>query len=358
VLSISPKLKVTIADNSNFSRLVLSEMVQAQPDLEVLDTATDGQTLMASLRRQRPDVILAHLDLPEHSRNFIFRRVQETGVPVLMMLENNFLVADTLSEVSQLGVYDYILKPAQRPQPRLREMQGEILDKIRSVRKPHYFSTFSAFNHSISQMRAKEEQKIPKGVVVIGASTGGTQAIEQIVSRLNERIDACILIAVHLPAGFTRSFAQRLQSLTSLKVVEGKAGLNIKRGKIIVAPGGRDMIITGRHENPANWKIAFASESSDQYDSPSVNLLMQSVAEVAREKALGIILTGMGKDGTEGLNAIQKKGGTTVAQDQASSVIFGMAKSAIDNGYVSHVRSLLRIPSFINKFVADLPEAR
>jgi two-component system chemotaxis response regulator CheB len=229
---------------------------------------------------------------------------------------------------------------------------------IRSVRKPRYYSTFSALSPFFLPERLRLCQYLPKGVVVIGASTGGTQAIEKIVAKLDQNLEACVLIAVHLPAGFTRSFTQRLQNLTSLKVVEGKAGLNLKKGKIIVAPGGQDMIVTGRKENATNWKIAFASESSDQYDSPSVNMLMHSVAEVAGEKALGIILTGMGKDGTEGLKAIQKKGGITVAQDQASSVIFGMAKSAIEKGYVSHVRSLLRIPGFINKFVADLPEAR
>jgi two-component system chemotaxis response regulator CheB len=357
VLSKSPKLKVIIANSSNFSRLVLSNMVQAQPDLEVLDTAADGVALMAALRRHRPDVVLADLGKQEENQHFYLRRLyQETGVPVLMLLDQERLIADEPG-FADLGVYDYILKPVHRLQPKLREVQGEILEKIRAVREPKYVSTFSYSEPTVLKLQTENLTLQPKGIIVIGASTGGTKAIEEIVSRLDEKLDACVLIVVHLPAGFTFSFAKRLQTLTPLTVVEGSLGLKLEKGKIIIAPGGKNMVVKREIGKPDSFKINFAADVANEYDRPSVDMLMKSIAKVCGNKALGILLTGLGKDGTEGMKALQKAGCVTLAQDQASSVIFGMAKSAIDKGYVSYVRSLVRIPAFINNFVADLNTA-
>lgn len=357
MLSQSPKLKVTIADSSNYSRLVLSNMVQAQPDLEVLDTAADGRALMASLRRHRPDVVLADFGQPEQSQLLFLKRMfLETGVPVLMLLDQQNGQKEN-GGLAGLGVYDYILKPAHRLQPKLREMQGEILDKIRAVRQPSQLPTFPLpVTTVLAEEKVVPEEK-PKAIIVIGASTGGTQAIEKIVGQLDKNLDACVLIALHLPAGFTRSFARRLQSLTPLKVVEGRLGTRLLKGKIIIAPGGKNMVVLPEIGKSDRFKINFGPAVSEEFDRPSVNVLMKSVAKVSGQNALGILLTGMGKDGTEGLAALQKAGGTTLAQDQASSVIFGMAKSAIDKGYVSHVRPLNRIPAFINNFAVGIPAA-
>jgi two-component system chemotaxis response regulator CheB len=159
VLSKSPKLKVIIANSSNFSRLVLSNMVQAQPDLEVLDTAADGVALMAALRRHRPDVVLADLGKQEENQHFYLRRLyQETGVPVLMLLDQERLIADEPG-FADLGVYDYILKPVHRLQPKLREVQGEILEKIRAVREPKYVSTFSYSEPTVLKLQTENPCK-------------------------------------------------------------------------------------------------------------------------------------------------------------------------------------------------------
>ncbi|MFC5270322.1 chemotaxis protein CheB [Adhaeribacter terreus] len=357
MLTGSQKLKVIIADSSNFSRLVLTNMVQAQPDLEVLDTAANEMELVAAVRLQRPDVVLADLNLEYQRQLLCLQQVyQESGVPALVLLHQVNQSEGAAMKAAETGIYDYILKPAHQLQPRLRDMQGEILKKIRAVRQPEFVSTFSLPNDSVFALKTPAA-KAPKGVIVIGASTGGTQAIEKIVARLDEKLDACVLIAVHLPAGFTGSFARRLQTLTSLKVVEGRPGLNLLKGKIIIAPGGKNMVVLPQLSRTGNYKIGFAPDSENVYDRPSVDKLMESVAAIGSKNVMGIVLTGMGSDGTKGLKAIRKKGGLTVAQDQASSVIFGMAKSAIEQGHVTHVRSLFRIPALINKFITDLPAA-
>jgi two-component system chemotaxis response regulator CheB len=349
------KLKVTIANSSSYSRLVLSSILQAQPDLEVLDTAADELSLLASLRLKRPDVVLADLNLQNQNTGFFLRQVHlESGVPVLILCEKEKPNAAYLSKASQLGVYDYILKPAHQLQPKFRDLQNEILEKIRAVHKTKFIATTADQNAMVSRVKTPASKK-PKGVVVIGASTGGTQAVENIIRNLNPKLDACILIAVHLPGGFTRSFAKRLQSLTSLKVVEGENGRKLQKGKIIIAPGGNNMLLTPGLTQSGTLEIKITAASETEYDKPSIDVLMKSVAGYYGASALGIVLTGMGKDGTKGLEAIKKQGGLTVAQDQDSSVIFGMAKSAIDKGHVKLVLPLLQIPAFINKYVAELP---
>ena len=356
MLTNSPKLKVTIANSSSYSRLVLSNILQAQPDLEVLDTAADEGSLLASLRLKKPDVVLADLNLQNQNNGFFLRQVHlETGLPVLILCEKNKPDADYLTKARELGVYDYVLKPAHSLQPKLRDLQQEILEKIRAVPNSNFVSTFTAPNAMGIKVKSALARFKPQGIVVIGASTGGTQAVEQIIRNLKPRIDACILIAVHLPGGFTSSFAKRLQSLTTLKVVEGENGRQLEKGKIIIAPGGNNMVLCPSQVQPGNMEVKITRASENDFDKPSVDVLMKSVAGFYGKLALGIVLTGMGKDGTKGLEAIKKQGGFTVAQDQASSVIFGMAKSAIEKGHVNRVMPLLQIPAFINKYVAELP---
>jgi two-component system, chemotaxis family, protein-glutamate methylesterase/glutaminase len=192
--------------------------------------------------------------------------------------------------------------------------------------------------------------KGPSCLVVIGGSTGGTKALETIVRGLSQKLSAAVLVAVHLPEKFTRSFTQRLRSLTSLKVVEGRAGLRLEGGKIIVAPGDRNMMVSRQMGLKNDLRVAFCEEPADEFDRPSVDILMKSVARLAGPRTLGVILTGMGKDGTLGTKAILSKGGETIAQDEASSAIFGMAKSAIEKGNITKVLGLNQIPDYINRF--------
>lgn len=355
MFSHPPKLKVTIADSSSYSRLVLSSMLQAQPDLEVLDTAADELSLMASLRLQKPDVLLADLNLQHTASTFCLRQIQlETGVPVLMLCQPGITSDASLRKARKLGVYDYILKPAHRLQPKLRDLQNEILTKIRAV--PAAGTLGRNFqNAMVSGLKSQGSNKRPAGLVVIGASTGGTQAVESILRNLEPGINACILVAVHLPAGFTRSFAKRLQSLTGLKVVEGANGRKVEKGKIIIAPGGKNMVLLPLPDQPGRYEVKITEASETEYDKPSIDTLMRSVAGTFKGKTLGVVLTGMGKDGTKGLEALKKSCGQTLAQDQASSVIFGMAKSAIEKGHVQVVLPLAQIPGYINRFVAELP---
>ncbi|MEJ8756739.1 chemotaxis protein CheB [Pontibacter sp. H259] len=359
MLKVTEEIKVLVADQSSHTRLVIEAILNGEKDISVTGLAADGDELLKLLKEQEPHVILANYDLPKNNRLFTFKRIfSEVPTPIILMVKRKQLTLELIKEATALGVYAILLKPEHKKYPDFRSIAEELVSKVRSVKQ--------TINWDVQHMLDMLKQEVDSGeginpdiqpivdtIIVIGASTGGTQAIEHIVKQLSEDLNAAILVAVHLPAGFTKSLTQRLQSHTKLIVKEGRQGLLLKPNKLIVAPGGRNMVIQPIMGNTANYKIGFSEELAYTFDRPSVDLLMQSVANSSIKQVLGIILTGMGKDGTVGATTIHKRGGLIVTQDEATSAIFGMAKSVIDNGISHHVLPLSEIPHFINSYVAS-----
>jgi two-component system chemotaxis response regulator CheB len=334
---------------------VLSDILNTEIDLEVLDTAENGDDLIRKIRGHRPDLVIADYYLPKNNRMFVFRRIQhEFNIPILMIIGKDQVSPDFIFEAMKIGVYDYVQIASDTRFPQFRSIRHEIVTKVRAVMdiKAHQAALKkqelpAAYSSRVPRLAGPKE---PSCLVVIGGSTGGTKALETIVRGLSLKLSAVVLVAVHLPEKFTRSFTQRIRSLTSLKVVEGRSGVRLESGKIIVAPGDKNMMVS-RHMGLKNdWRIAFSEEPADEFDRPSVDILMKSVARLAGPKVLGVILTGMGQDGTLGTKAILSKGGETIAQDEASSAIFGMAKSAIEKGSITKILGLSQIPDYINRF--------
>ncbi|WP_223816227.1 chemotaxis protein CheB [Adhaeribacter rhizoryzae] len=348
-----------MADFSGFSRLVLTNILNAEVDLEVLDTAENGDDLLRKLKATRPDLVIADYDLPKNSRLFCFRRIKlEYQIPILLLVSRDNVAEDFIFKAMQVGVYDYVKISTHTMLPQLRQIQEEIVLKVRSVMEiKNYQQALVKPTHLAHNLRfrahrlpTKQLQRQPQSVVVLGASTGGAKAIEYILSRIKPDLKTVVLVALHLPVRFTGIFTARLQSLTSLKVLEGKAGMRLEAGKVIIAPGNKNMVVNQHLGQHHDFRINFSDEPADEFDCPSVDILMRSVAELAGPFTLGVILTGMGKDGTTGTQAILQNGGDTVAQDEASSAIFGMAKSAIENGNIKKILSLTQIPDYINRF--------
>ncbi|WP_026464729.1 chemotaxis protein CheB [Adhaeribacter aquaticus] len=352
------KIKIIIADYSSFSRLVLSDILNTEVDLEVMDTAENGEELLQKIKEHTPDLVIADYHLPKNSRMFTFRRIQqEFKVPILGIIGTENLPEDFIFEALKVGVYDFVHISSYTGFPQFRKIQDEIIQKVRAVMdikheqlQIYQAGTGKRVTDASVINRNTARFLNPSSYVVMGASTGGTKALEAIIKDLSVDLSSAVLIAVHLPGKFTRTFTQRLKGLTALKVVEGKTGTRLEAGKIIVAPGDKNMIVNRHMGIKTDLRVDFSLEPSHEFDRPSVDLLMKSVAKVAGANTLGVILTGMGKDGTAGAKAIIGKGGETVAQDEASSAIFGMAKSAIDKGYISKVISLTQIPEYINRF--------
>jgi two-component system chemotaxis response regulator CheB len=332
--------------------------LNSEVDLEVLDTAADGQELILKVKELGPDLVIADYNLPKNSRMFTFQRInQEFNIPILMIIGKDNIPDDFILKSRMVGVYDYVGLANQSRFPQFRKIREEIVAKARALIdiKQYQESSEKGFSlphltDNVSQKTIATGEKQLSSLVVIGASTGGTKAIEAIIKNLSINLRAAVLIAIHLPEKFTRTFAQRLKNQTSLKVVEGRTGTPLEAGKIVIAPGGKNMVINRYLSLKTDLRVDFLEGAFDEFDCPSVDILMKSVAKVAGPQTLGVILTGMGKDGTAGTKAIINKGGETIAQDEASSVIFGMAKSAIERGNITKVLGLNQIPDYINRF--------
>ena len=350
-----------VAADSSFSRLVLEDILCTEADLNVSCLASNGDQMLQQLHHTEVDVVIASVDIRQNKRLYAFKRIfSERPTPILMLIERTQLTLDLLKEAIELGVYSIILKPGSGARPNYRSISDEILKKVRAVRESEYWDPEKRLQRLSEDAHLEQPEKqfvknaTADTIIVIGASTGGAQAVESIVKRLDPALQACVLVAIHMPSKFTHSYARRLKDLTQLMVIEGRNGLIPKTGKIIVAPGGRNMIVHSVMGNAASLKIGFSEDAVPAYDTPSVDLLMQSVARSRVSRVVGVILTGMGKDGTAGAKAIiNRTGGHMIAQDEESSVIFGMAKSAIESGNMHKVLPLNQIADYLNGYVTE-----
>ena len=355
-------MRVLVAEKGSYARLVLQDILSAEEHLQVVGLAATGDELLLLQEQHKADVVLLDFDLPQNRQLLTLKRIfSEQPAPVLLLVMQEQLSLEMMQQALELGVYGIVLKPGKGHYINYRSVAAEVVRKVYAVRESEQWDGERRLMLLQEVMQELPDKPRPRKrgshvaadtIIVIGASTGGTQAVESIITRLSPHLNATVLVALHLPQSFTRTYAQRLQALTSLKVQEGREGLTLRKSSVIVAPGGRNMVVRSVMGDKANLKISFSDEETATYDLPSVDLLMKTVAESAVPHMVGVILTGMGKDGTAGASCIQRAGGLMVAQDEASSTIFGMAKSAIESGYIDRVLPLAEIPHFLNRFVA------
>ncbi|MCJ8166654.1 response regulator [Pontibacter sp. E15-1] len=354
------ELKVMVAEEGTYARSVLEDIIRDAPGLLVAGKAATSDDLLLQLQRERADVVLLDHDLPGNAQLLTLKRIfSEQPAFVLLLVLQEQLTLELMQQAIELGVYGVVIKPGKGHYINYRGMAAEIVEKILAVRAydpaegEHRQRLWQQVIHELPlKSRQGKRQNTTDTIVVIGASTGGTQAIEKVIAQLATDLEATVLVALHLPQSFTNTYAQRLQDHTGLEVQEGYEGLMLKKRQVIVAPGGRNMVVRSTMGNKSMLSIAFSSEETATYDLPSVDLLMKSVSESAVPHQIGVILTGMGKDGTEGAAHIQGKGGLTLAQDEESSTIYGMAKSAIESGHIDKVLPLADIAHFLNRYVA------
>ena len=355
-------MRTLVADKTSYARLVLQDIISAEAGMEVVGLAATGEELLLLRQKQEADVVLLDYDLPHNEKLLTLKRIfSEQPTPVLLLVMQEQLSLKMMQQAVELGVYGIVLKPGKGHYINYRSVAAEILRKVHAVRESEQWDgerRLLLLQEVIQELPEKPKHRkrgshiAANTLIVLGASTGGTQAVESIITQLSPGLDATVLVALHLPQNFTRTYARRLQELTTWKVQEGREGLTLRRESVIVAPGGRNMVVRSVMGDRANLKVAFSDEETATYDLPSVDLLMKSVGESAVPNMIGVILTGMGRDGTAGASYIQRGGGLMVAQDEESSAIFGMAKSAIESGHIDRVLPLAEIPHFLNRFVA------
>lgn len=325
------KIRVLCVDDSALVRGLMTEIINQQPDMEVVAVAPDPLVARELIKQHDPDVLTLDVEMPRmDGLDFLERLMRLRPMPVVMVSSLTERNSDVTLRALELGAVDFVTKPKLGLRDGLLEYSDTIADKIRAAAQ----SRPRQLQARAEPVRKRFTQSFSttEKLIVIGASTGGTEAIRAVLEPMPANSPA-ILITQHMPAGFTKSFVKRLDSLCAVQVHEAEDGQRVLPGHAYLAPGTVAHMKLGR--SGANYVIKLDYSDPVNRHRPSVDVLFNSVAEVAGKNAVGAILTGMGKDGAQGLLAMRNAGAATFAQDEASCVVFGMPREALHIGATS-----------------------
>ena len=345
------KIKVLIVDDSAVIRKVLSDVLSSSENIEVVGTAMDPIIAADKINRLKPDVLTLDIEMPRMDGiTFLEKLMRSAPIPVIMVSSFTDSHAALTMRALALGAFDFILKPNLDNPEKFNIFADELIEKVtgainaknrRKIKAPSdsavkgadkKFSADVILPKSASSGRKDDFDS----VIAIGASTGGTEVIAQIISRLPDYVPG-IVITQHMPEKFTKSFADRLNGLSRVEVKEAENKDKLTRGHVLIAPGGKHMLLK---KNANGYHVEINDGPPVNRHKPSVDVLFRSFAQAASGSSLGIILTGMGDDGARGLLEIKEAGIATIAQDEASSIIFGMPAEAIKLGAADMVKNI------------------
>lgn len=334
------KTTVVVVDDSALIRKLLTEIINSQSDMEVIGTAADPLAAREMIREMNPDVLTLDVEMPKmDGLDFLEKLMRLRPMPVIMVSTLTERGSDITLKALELGAIDFVSKPKIDIAAGLKEYSNEITNKIRIARSarinrltpPSQISrsaSADAILPAISNRIASTEK-----LIIVGASTGGTEAIKEFLIHMPPDSPG-ILITQHMPEGFTKSFANRLNTLCRIAVVEAQGGERVLPGHAFIAPGHSHLLLK---RNGANYMTELNQGELVSRHRPSVDVLFRSAANCAGKNAIGVILTGMGKDGAAGMLEMHKAGAYNFAQDEQSCVVFGMPKEAIAAGGVDEV---------------------
>jgi two-component system chemotaxis response regulator CheB len=348
---VTPRIRVLVVDDSAYSRQAITRMLRTSPLVEVVGVACDGEDALRKVRELEPELILTDLEMPKMD-GFMFLRIlmNERPTPVLVM--GSQASDEDAFKALELGAVDVVGKPTPTSGPALEAIERELIRRVHAIRELRIDRVRDRVQAPPS-LAWKHDAK-PPAVVAIGASTGGPASLMQLFGAFAETPPTAFLLAQHMPEGFTRGFADRLDRLTTLRAREARGGERPAPGEILVAPGGRHLEIATEAGQPVA-RIALPSKS-DKY-SPSVDRLFSSAAKAYGRDLMAVVLTGMGDDGRRGVVDVDAAGGSVIAESEQSAVIFGMPGQAIRTGVVDRVLPLEEVASSIQSGL-DTPARR
>ena len=352
------KIKVLLIDDSAVVRQSLSRVFTAAPDIEVIGSVMDPLYAMERMKLEWPDVIVLDIEMPRMDGiTFLDIIMKEHPTPVVVCSTLTGRGAETTLQALSAGAVEIIGKPAIGVKEFLQESAELLIDSVRAascsdLKKLQDNSSTDVEIKSrttecdvLSRDVQGSMRNTTDKVVAIGTSTGGTQALELILPVL-PKVAPGIVVVQHMPEKFTRSFAERLNSLSRIVVKEAMDNDRVLPGQALIAPGGRHMVLV---RSGAHYYVEIHDGPLVSRHRPSVDVLFRSVAKTAGRNSQGIILTGMGDDGARGLKEMQDAGASTIAQDEATSIVYGMPREAVKHGGVQHVIPLHDIPDSIMK---------
>jgi two-component system chemotaxis response regulator CheB len=337
-------IKVLVIDDSAVTRMVLTKIISADPELQVVDTALDAFIAVRKIEKFRPDVITLDLELPRMDGiTFLKELMSKSPIPVVVISSVSERGSRKAIEALEAGAVDVITKPDVSSPDKLLAVAQNIHEAIKGAYEARINKKILVNRPTPLTLVKTGQRNASTKIIAIGASTGGTEAIRDILCSLSPTSPG-IVIAQHMPEMFTKSFAERLNSLSNIIVKEAEENDEVTDGCAFIAPGNKHMVIVSRG---GKYFIHLNTHEKVNRHRPSVDVLFKSVANVAGSNAVGILLTGMGEDGAAGLLEIKNNGGHTIAQDKTSSIVFGMPRRAIELGAACEVLSLNQIAKYI-----------
>jgi len=370
------KIRVLIIDDSALVRKLLTEILNSDPAIEVVGAAIDPHIARQKIKDLDPDVLTLDVEMPRmDGLSFLRQLMRLRPMPVLMISSLTEKGAETTLEALALGAVDFISKPKADLANQLQEYSTEIIEKVKNAagikvqarihkpaarndaRKPggkdeEVLEVDSKYSTTVILKRPVHIKfmKTTDKIIAIGASTGGTEALKDILQELQPDMPA-ILIAQHIPPGFSSAFAKRMNQCSAMTVVEADDGQQVLPGHVYIAPGDKHLLL---NRDGARYRCRLNDGPPVNRHKPSVDVLFRSVAQFAGRNAIGVILTGMGADGARGLGEMQEAGSITIAQDEKTSVVWGMPGEAVKRGAAQKVLPLDQIPSSLAILVKEM----
>ena len=324
-------VKVLIVDDSAFARLSISRQISSDPEIEIVGVARDGIEALQKIRELKPSVVTLDVEMPRMGGLKTLEHIMsEDPTPVVMLSSITGRGTETTIRALELGAVDFFLKPSRASPAGLYGLDNDLNTKVKLAARVERSRLKAVTRRREIRPRPERLPARPSSsadkVVVIGSSTGGPMALYELIPNLPGDFPASVLVIQHMPAGFTKSLADRLNELSQIEVKEAELGDSLRKGKVLIAPGNYHMMVK------MDGKIGLNQRPPVLGLRPAVDITMQSVASIYGASSIGVVLTGMGSDGTKGAALIRAAGGKIAAQDETSCVVYGMPRSVIESG--------------------------
>jgi len=342
VSSSSQQPSVLVVDDSAFMRKLVTELIEGSDEFRVIGTARHGLDALQKVQMLHPDIVTLDIEMPElDGLGALERIMRESPRPVVMLTAASGAGDEMALRALERGAVEFVRKPSGPISLDLATIREELLTALRAAAQVNLAGVRdSALASSHQETPLGANPNPARSIIAIAASTGGPRALAELVPALPAQLDASVLIVQHMPPGFTNTLAERLDGLSALMVREAVHGETVEPGRVYLAPGGQHM----RLESAGRGRVIVLDDAPPVWGvRPSADLLFRAVAESAGPAAIGVVLTGMGRDGAAGLRAIHDAGGAGIAQDRQSSIIFGMPQAAYAAGGATTVLPLAEI---------------
>ena len=341
--------RAVVADDSHFMRSVISDILSGG-GIDVVAQAKNGREAVEAVREHGPDVVTMDVEMPEMDGIEAVERIMaEHPTPILMLSAHTDEDADITFEALEKGAVDFFTKPGGEVSMEMSRLKDQLVEIVLSVAQADPQGSRSTSGASAGQRgpasKAATGSYVARPTLIVGSSTGGPTVVEQLMSNLPTAADLRVLIVQHMPDGFTGRFAQRLDDRSEYDVSEARDGQRIGGGEALVAAGGKHMEVS--NYTHGRLRVSLTEEPPVNSVRPAVDVTMETAASVIDDGVIGVILTGMGEDGADGIQALKSAGAWTIAQDEATSAVFGMPKRAIETGCIDTVSPVEAIPQAI-----------